>query len=102
MPPGDILLPFDPFRRAAVDDAEHTPALLTPGHDNFDGVAVAQNIEHTSGALRIACITLMGKHSAAATQKCGRNRVPERCAQQYRGAFDRFLPTASDKLPSFR
>jgi len=38
VPPCDIRLPFGPFRRATVDDAEHAPALLTLGDDNFDGV----------------------------------------------------------------
>jgi len=38
VPPRDIRLPFDPFRRAAIDDAEHAPALLTLRDDNFDGV----------------------------------------------------------------
>ena len=38
VPPCNIRLPFYPFRRSAVDDAEHTPALLTLSNDNFHGV----------------------------------------------------------------
>ena len=102
VPPCDIRLPFYPFRRAAVDDTEHTPASLTLGNDNLEGLAVAQNIEHTSGVFRIAFITLMGYASAAPTQTCGRNRVPGRCLQQYPEAFGHFLLTASDRLRSFR
>ena len=60
VPPRDVRLPFYRLRRAAVNDAEHPAALPTLGNNNFDRLAVAQNIEHTSGTFRIAFITLMG------------------------------------------
>ena len=76
MPPRNIRLPFYPFRRAAVDDAEHTPALLTLGNDNFDGVGgraeyrahlrhVSDRIHHIDG-VRI----LQYHHKRVAATEC--------------------------------
>jgi hypothetical protein len=75
VPPCDILLSFDPFGRAAVNDAKHTAALLTLSNDNFDGIRgraeyrahfghVSNRVHHIDG-VRI----LQHQHKGVATGK---------------------------------